>query len=239
MIFMIKQIKRVLIHFILRPIFIRFGISKFSKQGLNDLDDKLAPFLDFNDGFFVELGANDGISQSNTFYLEKIKGWRGVLVEPIPRLYEQAKRNRRASQVFNAACVPFDYDKPYIEITDLNLMSFVEGALTTKDKEKQLEKGIQLGQGTQLGQVIETVKIKARTLNNILRACHVTHIDFLSLDVEGFESSVLKGLDLIEFKPTYILIEARYRHDVEVIISPYYEVVSKLTYHDVLYKRSR
>lgn len=223
------HIKRFLITWFFRPIFIRLGISRFSKPGLNNLDEKLAPYLNIRNGFFVELGANDGIRQSNTFYLEKLKGWKGVLIEPIPRLYDQAKKNRKSSQVVNAACVSFDFDQSFIEIADSGLMSFVDGALKPEDVAKQIE----------FAPVTERLQVEARTLNDILISCGVQHIDFLSLDVEGYEAEVLRGLDLERFQPVYVLIEARYRDDVEAVISPYYDVVNQFSDNDVLYKRKR
>src|SRR4051812_36881077 len=44
---------------------------------LYDMDRKLAKYLDFRGGTFIEAGANDGIAQSNTYYLEKHLGWTG------------------------------------------------------------------------------------------------------------------------------------------------------------------
>ena len=59
------------------------------KHALNYIDDKLEKYLDFRNGFFVEAGAYDGVDQSNTYYLEKEKGWNGILIEPI---FENARR---------------------------------------------------------------------------------------------------------------------------------------------------
>jgi len=55
---------------------------------LNNLDKSLETFIDFNNGYFVELGANDGVNQSNTLYFEHFRGWRGVLIEPCPPNFE-------------------------------------------------------------------------------------------------------------------------------------------------------
>ena len=46
--------------------------------GLNEIDKKIHRYLDYNSGYFVELGANDGISQSNTLFLERSKRWKGT-----------------------------------------------------------------------------------------------------------------------------------------------------------------
>jgi len=49
-------------------------------------------------GFFVDIGANDGITLSNTYFLEK-KGWNGLAVEPIPPVYEKLVKNRQCIAV--------------------------------------------------------------------------------------------------------------------------------------------
>ena len=60
-------------------------------------------------GYFVEAGANDGHLQSNTYYFERFKGWTGVLIEPIPELYNRCVRERPRSRVLNYALVPDGY----------------------------------------------------------------------------------------------------------------------------------
>lgn len=45
-------------------------------------------------GVFVDIGANDGVTISNTCYLEKEHGWTGLAIEPIPAVFEKLKRNR-------------------------------------------------------------------------------------------------------------------------------------------------
>lgn len=70
--------------------------------GLGELDQKLEAWLDYDGGYFVELGANNGLKQSNTAYFEKWRGWTGVLVEPIPHLYLQCRQNRKKAVFFVA-----------------------------------------------------------------------------------------------------------------------------------------
>ena len=62
--------------------------------GLNKIDHFLEEYFPHRNGYFVELGANDGMSQSNTLFLEKYKNFRGVLIEPFPPNYEKCRINR-------------------------------------------------------------------------------------------------------------------------------------------------
>ena len=97
----------------------RFLSNVYGKKyfGLNNLDEKISKYFEYKDGYFVELGANDGITQSNTKYFELHKGWTGVLIEPSPTQYAQLKKSRsKRSKFFNCACVGFDFPKETIEL---------------------------------------------------------------------------------------------------------------------------
>lgn len=63
----------------------------------------------------------------------------------------------------------------------------------------------------------ELVKVQAITLEKILNKYKIKHIDFLSLDTEGYELNILKGLNLDKYRPNYMLIEI-YKKDYENII---------------------
>jgi hypothetical protein len=64
-----------------RKIFEQFGSDEFSKPYAGH--DKLLEIINFKNGFCIEVGGNDGYFHSPTYYLERFKGWRGVLVEPL------------------------------------------------------------------------------------------------------------------------------------------------------------
>jgi len=199
---------------------------------LNQLDLKLLPYLNFKNGFFIEAGANDGINQSNTLLFEKKYGWKGLLIEPIPDLAKQCRINRPNCIVENVALVPFDYDKPTIEMSYSNLMSLVKGSMASEDDERaHVEKGCEI-------QNITTYKIEVDvgTLTSILVKHNIQKIDFLSLDVEGFELSVLKGIDFSKYRPKYILVEARFKDEIQNYLEDLYDVVAQIGYYDILFK---
>ena len=206
--------------------------SRRRSFALNELDRKLEPYLDFDHGFFIEAGANDGVSQSNTLYFERYRGWKGLLIEPIPELAAQCRRNRPACIVENYALVPFDHRGDSVEMRYCNLMSLVKGAMKSEEADlAHIQKGAEV-------QRVEPreLRVPAQTLTAILDRHQPSRIDFFSLDVEGGELSALQGLDLARYRPIFILVEARTREEIDDFLAPYYDVRAVLSHHDVLYQ---
>jgi FkbM family methyltransferase len=210
-----------------------FGSDRYSHLALNDLDRKLSRYLDYRDGFFVEAGANDGLSQSNTYWFERFRGWRGVLVEGVPELAAACQRNRPGCVVLNSALVA-DGSITQVTMKTASLMSVVAGAFgSVEAEERHLQRGVAV-QGLQPGAVGE-VTVAARTLTSILEDVAPSRFDLLSLDVEGYEPQALKGLDLRRFSPRFILVEARSLSEMDELLQPMYRRVDQLSHHDYLY----
>jgi len=163
------------------------------------LDIKIDSLINKNNGFFIELGANDGLNQSNTARFEFLKNWTGILIEPSFEKYIQCIKNRPNSITLNFACVDNDYNSEFI-LGDFNghLMSSVDG--------KRLNNN-------------NLVKVKATTLEIILDKYKDSgvEIDLLSLDTEGYELNILKGLNLKKYRPRFLLIEI-YNFDYDNIL---------------------
>jgi FkbM family methyltransferase len=150
------------------------------------LDLKLLGLLRKRDGFFVEAGAFDGLTSSNTAMLERSFGWTGALVEPSADAYELCRANRE-SRTYHCALVPFDHEGD--EITgdfDGTLMSSVGAE--------------RLGTDT-------SISVPARTLQSILDELEVTEVDLFSLDTEGYELEVLNGCDFDRVAFGWLVIE--------------------------------
>lgn len=216
---------------ILKSLEIRVTRKSFA---LDQLDIKLLPYLNFKDGFFIEAGAYDGMNQSNTLYFERYMNWKGILIEPIPEIADKCRKNRTKCIVENCALVPIDYYDNHIEMYYCGLMSLVRGAMKTEYEELcHINKGVELQENVS---DFDTLTVPAKNLTSILEYHRIPKIDFFSLDVEGYELDVLKGLDFRRYAPTYMLIEARYRNEIFDYLKPFYKPLAELSHHDILFK---
>lgn len=218
----------------------RSAKSLFERKSyaLNNLDKKLASYIKKRRGFFVEAGANDGIAQSNTLYFERYLGWKGLLVEPIPELVARCRRNRPGCIVENCALVSCDYPYKTVTMRYCGLMSIVKGAMKPREEETHIKAGLQF---LREGERPYSVTVPACTLSEILDRHRIQKIDLLSLDIEGYEAEVLKGIDFERHKPHFLLVEVRHslRDEIETIIAPWYRLLAVLStyekYSDILY----
>jgi hypothetical protein len=109
-----------------RRIYETFGSDRYTHFAQSDLDRKLAKYMSYRGGFFIEAGANDGLAQNNTYWFEQFLGWRGLLVEAVPEKAAQCRRNRPRAKVVNAALVG-DPSISSITVTTGDLMGYVTG----------------------------------------------------------------------------------------------------------------
>lgn len=149
-------------------------------------------------GFYVEVGAYDGVEMSNTLHFERA-GWRGILVEADPDLAAACARNRPGAATVHAAAVaPGGPPAVAFEICEdapaLSSLALAPGDLW------RLE--IQTG-----GRRVRRVEVPARTLDDILAEAGAPAVDFMTIDVEGHEWAVLQGLSLDRWQPEVLLVE--------------------------------
>jgi FkbM family methyltransferase len=203
------------------------GIHRYSVTGYWPFLQEYLPRK--TGGTFLEAGAHDGWTGSNTYSLEAIWGWHGALVEPVPALYRQCLLNRPHAKIFPCALVARDYTAPTITLESAGLFSTVnDHALLNRSRTLARDY-----YGTQYS--ASQIQVPARTLDSLLAECGFPELDFLSLDVEGFEAPALRGLDLDRLAPRFILVEANFPADVHAILDPRYRLVASTGHHDLLF----
>ena len=153
-------------------------------------------FGDCSSGTFVEVGAFDGESFSNTSGLADF-GWQGLYIEPIAELAEQCKQRHANNQVQVVACGVGE--KP--DEIELNM----SGQLSTFSQDtKDAYGSIAWASDFQF----EPRRVSIDTLPNILEKIRFpTKFDLLVVDVEGFEEQVFNGIDLKTLDITMIIVE--------------------------------
>ena len=193
----------------------RLGQAKqeyFLTRETHHCELNLIPFFDkylsYENGYYVDVGAFDGRSFSNTYHLEKSLGWRGVLIEPVMHQYFRSKQIRSSqNKFFHAACVSKDYREDTVELFYSATMSTV----VTRGDEKKAHAWAEGGaQFLSRAESVERTWSEARTLDSILvESKSPSTIDLLTIDVEGNELAVLEGIDFSSWNFKYIIIETK------------------------------
>lgn len=213
-------------------IFYKKNFKKFN--GLKKLDEKMLEYINFDNGYYIEIGAHDGINNSNTFFYEKHKNWKGVLIEPSFNFDLLVKNRSKSNIFFNFGCSDFESEE---ETTLLNSDDY---SICKELVDKRYFDWHQNKQILAKKKMIET-KIKLKTLNSLLeKAKSPNLIDFFSLDVEGMELRVLKGINFEKFNFKFLLVECSNKekfNDVSKFLSSKkYSYIKKMTDWDYLFK---
>lgn len=149
------------------------------------------------DGYFVEFGATDGMTVSNTWLLEQEFGWNGILAEPAPSWSDRLVRNRRC--IVDRRCVWRQSGQTMEFLVD------DEGGLSTLSEFADLD-GHSAGRATAQHHEVSTVSLADLCRDHGAPPM----IDFLSIDTEGSEFDILEAHDFDAFRFRAIAVEHNY-----------------------------
>ena len=222
----------------------RLGQAKqeyFWTRKTHHCESDLIPFfnkyLSYENGYYVDVGAFDGRSSSNTYHLEKSLGCGGVLIEPIMHQYFRSKQIRSShNKFFNAACVSKDYKEDTVELLYSASMSTI---VTRGGEEKALAWAEEGAKYLSRAESVERTWSQARTLESILVESNSPRtIDLLSIDVEGNELAVLEGIDFSLWKFKYIIIETKENSEANKLLQEHGYIHLGTVGNNVCLKRS-
>ena len=165
-------------------------------------------------GFFVEFGAMDGITLSNTCYLEQALGWDGIVAEPLPAWREPLRSNRRCA--VDHRCVWWESGKT---------LDFV-----ASNRHPELSSIAEFAQGDYAADAraaeATTISVPTVSLNDLLAEHDApARVDYLSVDTEGSELDILSAFDFERYAVSVITVEHNFRQDIQASLH------QLLTYH--------
>lgn len=156
-------------------------------------DRQLHALIGDGPGVCVEVGGHDGVTGSMSYYFEKL-GWTCLVVEPIPALAAEI-RSRRSCLVAEAAADDHNGQAVFL---------VPEGSETFATLDNDNARRSRIGEHTGAMQRIE---VQVRSLDDMMTDAGLKRVDFISIDVEGNELNVLKGLTLDHWTPRFLILE--------------------------------
>ena len=173
-----------------------------SKSQLNQDIHVITYYNNKQNGYFIEIGASDGISLSNTYILEKNYGWSGICVEPIPTEFLKLQQNR--------SCLCYDYA---VYSTSNLLLPFAvknfnmcSGLVNTMDNEVVINDVIYNRSVNH--DLNEIINVKTISFSDLLKKSDAPKfIEYLSIDTEGSELEILSSIDFNTYKFGMIDVE--------------------------------
>lgn len=182
--------------------------------------------------FYVDIGANDGLQSSNTGYLEMDAGWDGICIEPHPEAFKRLEQNRTCKK-YNCCISEEVGDVNFLAVSGYaEMLSGIYHEYDPKHVER-IDNDISWAGGSK-----QIIKIPSRTLSSILEENGIIHVDYLSIDTEGSELSILKSVDFSRFDINIISVENNNYHNMvyDYLTSNGYEFLLRVC-GDEVYKK--
>jgi FkbM family methyltransferase len=154
-------------------------------------------------GFFLDIGAHDGITYSNSYFFEKYRNFNGICLEPNPLVFEKLIKNRKCDCLNSAA----SYADGFAKFTKISGYSeMLSGLEEFRDPRHNDRAKIEINVN---GGEIETIEVATVNVNRLVEN---RSIDFITIDIEGGELDVLKTLDFNKFDCRVLVVEINYEN---------------------------
>jgi FkbM family methyltransferase len=172
-------------------------------------------FKGYKNGFYVDVGAHDGVCFNNTLYFEKNNNWTGINIEPIKKVFDNLVINRPNNINLNCAVCNNDGETEFLCNTGYTeMLSGIKDNFDVRHLYRIQTENIQMGSTT------EVIKVNTKKLETIFDENNVSHINYLSIDVEGAEFEVIKSINFDKVFIDVIGFENNY-NDISIPIIEY------------------
>ena len=198
--------------------------------------DVFASFVigDKFDKTFFEFGATNGIDLSNSYMLETLLNWKGVLSEPSPQWHSDLKKNRPNANIITD-CIWSESDK------ELDFFVSDVGVLSSLNDFKESDKISMPGNTRVRLKNGKIISVKTISLNQAIeKEFKFKSPSYISVDTEGSEYEILKVFDFKRFRPVVFTIEHNFTElqlkiDKLMKANDYLRVFKKITAFDAWY----
>lgn len=147
-------------------------------------------------GFFVDVGAHNGITINNTLFFERNRGWTGLNIEPIKSVFDRLVINRPRCINLNLAVDDSNGTAAFIQ--NAGYTEMISGLSSSFDARHHAR--LTLENSTHGGET-RVIEVETRRLDSICEEHGISRVHYLSVDVEGAEFNVIKSID---FEKLYI-----------------------------------
>lgn len=156
-------------------------------------------------GFFLEIGADDGIRFSNCKFYEETLNWKGIAIEAREAAYNKLVKNRNCI-CLNNCLSDVEEETDFLELKGYGIG--LSGIVNKYDPRhvQRIKKEVRNVKHEDRS----VIKVKTVKLSSILEKYNIVNIDFLSIDTEGSELDILKVLDFNKYNINVITIEDNY-----------------------------
>ncbi len=154
-------------------------------------------------GYFVDVGAYDGVTFSNSLFFERYLGWSGICIEPLPAAFQKLRECRTAI-CLNCAVADCDGKGEFVDVDMPNFGKMYSGLRAEYDPRHVQVLNAYMTDA-------RVIEVPQRRLDAILDENGVQKIDYLSVDTEGGELKILKSIDLKSYNVRVISVENNYQ----------------------------
>jgi FkbM family methyltransferase len=167
-------------------------------------------------GVFLDIGAHDGITFSNTYFFEKERDWTGICIEPNPNVFQKLIANRHCI-CENCAITTEEKQMVYRKVDGPYFLEMLGGILEFMDTEHIEIINREIVNYPECN--IEDIPIECKRLDPLLSQYSVNKIDYLSIDTEGSEYEILQSLNFDKLNIRLMSVERSKDSQVRNLLS--------------------